>query len=77
MSILSEKITPKRFHQADGIDDWRVVGDGACAAFRTGSLARGAQFVQAISALSESGHQPDVDLRNDLTTVRLVTFRSA
>lgn len=24
-------ITPRHFHESDGIEDWRVVGEGACA----------------------------------------------
>jgi 4a-hydroxytetrahydrobiopterin dehydratase len=67
---MNQKITPKRFHEADGIDDWRVIGDGACAVFRTGSLATGARFAQAISSC---GGHPDVDLRSDTATVRLIS----
>ena len=29
-------ITLRQFHDAEGVEDWRVVGDGACAFFRTG-----------------------------------------
>lgn len=68
------KITPKQFHGADGVEDWRVVGDGACAHFRTGSFADGARLVEAIGeAVAEGSHHPDVDLRDEGVTVRLVT----
>jgi 4a-hydroxytetrahydrobiopterin dehydratase len=67
-------ITLRRFHQAEGVEDWRVVGDGACAWFRTGSFAAGARLVGAIAELTGLGdHQPDVDLRHDGVTVRLLT----
>ena len=71
---MTEVITPQEFQQADGVRDWRVVGDGACAYFRTGSLSDAARFVHAISALpGVEEHRPDVDIRRDGVTVRLVT----
>jgi 4a-hydroxytetrahydrobiopterin dehydratase len=45
--------------------------------FPTGSYAAGARLVQAISQLpGVEEHKPDVDLRHDGVTVRLVTCRS-
>jgi 4a-hydroxytetrahydrobiopterin dehydratase len=71
---MTETITPQQFHEAEGVADWRVVGDGASAHFRTESLAAGARLVQAISELSGlDAHLPDIDLRRDGVTVRLVT----
>ena len=71
---MKDGITGTQFHEAEGTEDWRVVGDGACACFRTGSFAEGARLAMAISELAGLGdHQPDVDLRNDGTTVRLLT----
>lgn len=71
---MTEKITPQQFHEADGVADWRVVGDGACAFFRTDSLAESARLVQAMSELSDvDAHRPDVDIRRDGVTVRLIT----
>lgn len=68
-------MTPKQFHAADGIEDWRVMGEGACAFFRTGSLAAGARLVQAIGELGGlQPFQPDLDVRHDGVTVRLVTI---
>jgi hypothetical protein len=32
---MTEAITARQFHEADGVDDWRVVFDGAYAYFRT------------------------------------------
>jgi 4a-hydroxytetrahydrobiopterin dehydratase len=72
---MTDRISPKQFHEAEGVEDWRVVGDGACAHFRTGSFAAGARLVQAISELPGVGdHPPDVDVRRDGVTVRLVTI---
>ena len=39
---MSDNITPTQFRESDGVDDWRVLGDGANAYFRTGSFAAGA-----------------------------------
>jgi 4a-hydroxytetrahydrobiopterin dehydratase len=72
---VSEAITPTQFHEAAGAEDWRVVGDGACAYFRAGSFAAGARLVQAIGELAGiDDHAPDVDLRPDGVTVRLITM---
>jgi len=71
---MTETITPQQFHEAEGVGDWRVVGDGACTFFRTGSFAEAARLVQAMSELPGlDTHHPDVDLRQDGVTVRLIT----
>ncbi|MEA2622298.1 MAG: 4a-hydroxytetrahydrobiopterin dehydratase [Chloroflexota bacterium] len=73
---MNDPISPKQFHEADGAEDWRVVGDGACAYFRTGSFAAGARLVQGISEVPGiDDHPADVDLRLDGVTVRLLTKR--
>jgi 4a-hydroxytetrahydrobiopterin dehydratase len=60
---VSEPITARQFHEADGVEDWRVVA-GAGAYFHTASFAASARFVQAISELSGlDDHQPDLDVR--------------
>jgi 4a-hydroxytetrahydrobiopterin dehydratase len=70
-----ERIRPQQFHETVGLADWRVLGEGACAYFRTGSFAVGARLVQAISELPDVGDgQPDVDLRHDGVTIRLITI---
>jgi 4a-hydroxytetrahydrobiopterin dehydratase len=72
---MIDKISPKQFSEAEGAEDWRVLGDGANAYYRTGSLAAGARFVQAISELpGVDDHHPDIDVRHDGVTVRLITF---
>jgi 4a-hydroxytetrahydrobiopterin dehydratase len=67
-------ITPRASHEADGTGDWQVIGDGACAFFRTDSFEASARLVSAIAALDGvGGHPPDVDVRADGVTLRLVT----
>ncbi len=69
---MSEPTTPKQFHETDGVEDWRVVFEGACAHFRTGSFAAGVALVDAIGELADAAnHHPDVDLRYESATVRL------
>jgi 4a-hydroxytetrahydrobiopterin dehydratase len=65
-------IIPEKFESSDGVGDWRVLGRGACARFRTGSFAVGVQLVEAVGALAEAAdRRPDVDLRPDAVVVRL------
>lgn len=72
---MIDGITPKEFHESKGVEDWRVVGDGACAFFRTGSFAASARLVQAIGGLAGlDEHPPIIDLRRDGVTVRLITY---
>jgi 4a-hydroxytetrahydrobiopterin dehydratase len=74
LSVSSRPITPRQFHDAAGVEDWRVVGDGAYAHFRTGSFAAGVALVDAIGRLADAAnHHPDVDLRYRGVTVRLVS----
>jgi 4a-hydroxytetrahydrobiopterin dehydratase len=71
---MTERIGMRQFHEADGVQDWRVLGEGACAYFRTGSFEAGARLVQAIGRLAGLGdHHPDVDLRFGGVTMRLLT----
>jgi 4a-hydroxytetrahydrobiopterin dehydratase len=72
---MIERISPKQFHESAGVEDWRVVGDGACAYFRTASFADAAQLVQAISELpGVDERRPDIDVRHDGVTVRVITI---
>jgi 4a-hydroxytetrahydrobiopterin dehydratase len=72
---MTDGISPTQFHESEGVDDWRVVGDGACAYFRTRSFAASARLVQVISELPGiEDHPPDCDLRPDGVTVRLITY---
>ena len=72
---MTERITARQFHEAAGVEDWRVLGDGACAYFRTGSFAAGARLVAAIGELAGlEDRVPDLDLRYGGVTVRLITL---
>jgi 4a-hydroxytetrahydrobiopterin dehydratase len=72
---MTEPISAKHFHEAAGAEEWRIVGDGACTFYRTGSFAGGARLVQAISQLpGVEDHPPLVDLRPDGVTIRLITI---
>jgi len=71
---MSDWITMRRFHESKGVEDWRVVGEGACAYFRTASFAAGTRLVNAINELAGlEDHYPDVDLRHEGVIVRLMT----
>jgi 4a-hydroxytetrahydrobiopterin dehydratase len=71
---MTDRISPRQFHESQGVEDWRVIGDGACTYFRTGSFAASVRLVQAIAQLpGVEDHTPDVDLRRDGVTVRLIT----
>jgi 4a-hydroxytetrahydrobiopterin dehydratase len=71
---MDDGISPSAFHAAGGTADWRVLGDGATAFFRTSSVAESARLVSAIGALpGVDQHVPDVDVRSTGVTVRLLT----
>lgn len=76
--MTADYISARAFHEAEGVADWRVVGDGACAFFRTASIAQSAGLVQAIAAVDGvADHPPAVDVRHDGVTVRLITIEDA
>lgn len=67
----AKRTTARAFHEAGGVEDWRVLFSGAHAFFRVASFAQGAKFVAAIAQVAEAiGHFPDVDLRPDGVTIR-------
>lgn len=71
---MSGRITPGQFHEAGGVEDWRVMTNVAHAHFRTGSFAAGIALVEAIGRLTGPENQhPEVDLRSEGVTVRLTT----
>ncbi len=72
---MTDRISPQQFHDSESTADWRILGDGAYAHFRTGSLAAGARLVVAISELAHvDNHPPDIDLRREGVTVRPITL---
>jgi len=73
--VTEDGITVGEFREADGAENWRVLAEGACAFFRTGSFAESARLVDAMSRLEGvADHPPDVDVRRDGVTVRLITI---
>jgi 4a-hydroxytetrahydrobiopterin dehydratase len=71
---MSEPITARQFHAAPGVEDWRVLSEGACTLYRTGSFAAAARLVRAIGELPGiDEHPPQVDVRREGVTVRLLT----
>jgi 4a-hydroxytetrahydrobiopterin dehydratase len=70
-----QAITSQQFHEAKGVEDWRVLFSGACAAFRTGSFLQGVALVEAIGRAFEGydGH-PDIDVRPEIVIVRLKSY---
>jgi 4a-hydroxytetrahydrobiopterin dehydratase len=71
---MTDRISPSQFHEAEGLQDWRVVGDGACAFFRTSSFMQSVRLMQAIAELEGlDEHPPAVDIRHDGVTVRTIS----
>ena len=71
---MSDKVSPQQFQDADGTQDWRVLGERAHAYFPTSSFAEATRLVDAICQLPGiEDHQPDVDIRPDGVTLRLLT----
>jgi 4a-hydroxytetrahydrobiopterin dehydratase len=71
---MTVTVTPKEFHDAEGIDDWRVLWSVAFAVYRTVDFATGLALVNEIGRLAEAaGHHPDLNLRSRVLEVRLVT----
>ena len=48
---MNDPISARQFHESEGLDDWRVLGEGACIFFRTDSFAESARFVEAIAEI--------------------------
>ena len=72
---MSDRTTTARaFHEAGGVEDWRILAWGPHAYYRIDSFAEGARFVTAIAEIGDdTGHFPDVDLRPGGVTVHIFT----
>ncbi len=71
---MTKRLTAKAFHEAEGVDDWRVLFWGAHAFFATESFRQGSDFVAARGTIADDlGHYPDVDLRPEGVTVKTFT----
>jgi len=67
-------ITPREFHESDGVEDWRVVGDGARGHFLTASLQESVRFAGSIAGLAIEGHEPEIHIGVGGVTIRLVVI---
>ncbi|TXN32391.1 VOC family protein [Lacisediminihabitans profunda] len=71
---MTTRISPRQFHASDGVEDWRVLFDGAKTYFVTGSFAKGVELIEIIGRLADAAnHHPDVDLRYSGVVVSLFT----
>ncbi len=71
---MNDAITARAFHQAEGLEDRRVLGEGACIFFRTASFAESVRLVQAIRDIPGiEDHPPAADIRAGNVTVRLIS----
>jgi len=69
---MPDTITPAGFEAAEGTGDWRALGRGASALFRTRSPGEGAVLLEHVRVLADgANHHPDVDLRPDGVVVRV------
>ena len=74
MKTTSEPITIREFLQTEGLEDWRATSDGALAFYRTASFTDSVELVRAIGdSIKGNGQQPDIDIRDDGVTARLIT----
>jgi 4a-hydroxytetrahydrobiopterin dehydratase len=72
--MASDYLSLKEFRESEGMDIWPVLADGATTFFGTDSLATSARFVEGIARLAGAAkHAPDIDVRADGVTVRLLT----
>lgn len=74
--MAKDRVTGRAFHDAGGVEDWRVLFWGAYTYFVTSSFGEGARLVAAVAEIVEEvGHAIDVDLRPEGVTLRTFTRR--
>jgi 4a-hydroxytetrahydrobiopterin dehydratase len=70
---LPDRISPREFHDAHGVDEWRVLGGSVATSYATGSFAAGLALVDAIgNAAADAEAPPHVDVRAGRVTVRIM-----
>ena len=69
---MTDQITPSQFHEAEGVEDWRLTSEGATAFFRTRSLPRRSVRLAISEMPSVEDHRPSVDVRHDGVTVHMI-----
>lgn len=70
MVETTRTLTALGFQQAGGTEDWRVLGNGACAWFRTFSQPQGAELAHRVAELSSAG-APDLSIRAEGVRLRI------
>lgn len=74
MTDRSTSISPSDFESTPGLEEWRVLGEGASVHYRTDSFEASAELVRSIAAIpGVTDHPPALDIRAEGITVRLVT----
>lgn len=74
---MTDEFTIRDFMDAEGVENWRVISEGASAFYATRSLAESAELVAALARIDGiASHPPSIDIRHDGVTVRFIT-RSA
>src|SRR5688500_4062301 len=70
---MTEQITARQFHAADGVEDWRCLYHLVSAYFVTGSLAKGIALAGQIGLIAGEAEQQyvNIDLRHAGVTVSL------
>lgn len=69
-----ERLLPKHFARAEGTEDWRLLGEGACTCVPTDSFEQSARLVDALTKLPAlADNPPDIDVRRDGVTIRVIT----
>ncbi len=72
---MSKPIWPSMFHATEGVEDWRVTSEGACAFYHTSSFVESARLLAEVGKLPGiEKRPPDIDLRRDGVTFRLKTI---
>jgi 4a-hydroxytetrahydrobiopterin dehydratase len=74
---LADRVFASQFHATPGAEAWRILPEGACAAFRTDSFAESIRFVDAIATLAADALAPNLDVRPDGVTVLLRAFKAS
>ena len=74
---LTDRVYASQFHATPGAEAWRVLPEGACAAFRTDSFAASIRFVDAIATQATDTLAPNLDVRPDGVTVLLRSFKES
>ena len=74
---MSDNVKGKDFIATPGLENWRVISDGACAFYRTASFQASVELVGAIGAIDGiDEHPPKLDVRHDGVTIRFLTKRA-